>query len=225
MGLSKDQFKKAVTSPIPKSVGLLELAVIRKTTIFTKIIPKFYLYNSEESVFLLNTKRKLIATSQNYHIVSNKNQFSKESHGYVGKLKGTFSKGKTTYIQKKCDYDNRFNIIDRYDIFIDKNLKDRLWNGEIHYYGEEDNPTSAKIFRMHMPSISDDQTQYITGDERSTMNSKNLSFQTFESVKPYYDSAQKRYIINYSFKTEKASSKVNKNSIFVLYLTTLDILN
>lgn len=59
--LSREEFKAAITAPIPKECGVLELTILRKSNLLTKLIPKFYLYDLSESLFLLGTQRKILA--------------------------------------------------------------------------------------------------------------------------------------------------------------------
>lgn len=76
-------------SPLPKELGTVKLTIIRKKGIMNRLCPKYYLYNMNRSVFLINAKRIFAAKTPYYTMSAEYDEFGKDSGAYVGKLRGS----------------------------------------------------------------------------------------------------------------------------------------
>lgn len=73
--------------PVDPNAPTLKLTLVRKTTGFGILFPKYYLYNEDKSVLLLNSKKMLQNQTSNYLISTERDVFRKDSYTYIGKLR------------------------------------------------------------------------------------------------------------------------------------------
>ena len=75
--VSKEDMLLLLSQPIPEYIGNIQLIIKRKSSKFSKVFSKYYLYNTYKSIFLLNAKKQFGSSTSNYHITATKDCFDK----------------------------------------------------------------------------------------------------------------------------------------------------
>jgi hypothetical protein len=67
--------------------SILRCKIYRKKSKMDKVHPAFFMYNEADNNFMLGAKKRVMSKTPHYILSSNKNDLSKESGSYVGKLR------------------------------------------------------------------------------------------------------------------------------------------
>lgn len=87
--ISPSEFKSFLMNPVPKSAGMIECRIIRERTGLNKLFPKYTL-ESDAGVFMMTAKKQSHNKTSNYAISMNKGDCTKDSDGFLGKLRSNF---------------------------------------------------------------------------------------------------------------------------------------
>lgn len=73
--------------PLPRGIGHVQCQVERNKKGMNMIWPKYTLYLSDGNKYMLTAVKRSMNRTSNYMITIDQGQFSKESHGYLGKVR------------------------------------------------------------------------------------------------------------------------------------------
>ena len=76
--------------PVPKQIGQIKCTIIRHKSGLARLWPKYTLQLSDNSKFLLTGKKRSRQTTSNYLISLDQAKESKNSQGYLGKVRSNF---------------------------------------------------------------------------------------------------------------------------------------
>lgn len=128
--------------------------------------------------------------TSNFHISYQLDQFSKDSEGYIGKLRANFMKTK-------------YSIYDNGEKSLQSEDNSRKELGVIVHRSIRNNPTNAKDFDFIFPEeltrslgSDEDHKSEFNHDWEELNNNFNELF-IFDSTLPYFDKQKKQYVTDY----------------------------
>ena len=98
-----EELRALFMNPVPPQIGQVKCTIIRHKSGLSRLWPKYTLQLSDGSKFLLTGKKRSRQTTSNYLISLDREKESKNSQGYLGKVRSNFL-GTEFYI-----YDNGEN--------------------------------------------------------------------------------------------------------------------
>lgn len=88
--LDLSNMREFLTTPIPKSAGIVQCYIRRNTSGTNRLYPKYSLFMKDGDVFLLSSKKRPNNKTSNYLISMDQQDLSRQSSSYLGKVRSNF---------------------------------------------------------------------------------------------------------------------------------------
>lgn len=88
--MDMSDMKKFLTTPAPRAAGIVQCYIHRHKSGLNKLYPVYHLFMKEHDKFLLAAKKRAKQKTSNYLVSMSKDDLSRTSENFVGKLRSNF---------------------------------------------------------------------------------------------------------------------------------------
>jgi len=200
-GLNIRDLKAFVSKPPPNHDQWVRCYILRDTSKMNKVFPKYYMYAERGSTFLLSGKKRKGNKSSNYCVSLSKEDISRNSDSFIGKLRSNF-------------IGTEFQLYDNGEKSSKMKSGTHLRNhlASIVYETNLFGSKGPRKFTVVIPDANDENDQYQFPDNGSSLITKfkNGDWHHLKVLKnkfPVWNERLKAYVLNFNGRVTMASVK------------------
>ncbi|EFC46405.1 tubby protein [Naegleria gruberi] len=217
-GLNIKDIKSFVSKPPPNRNEWVRCYILRDTSKMNKVFPRYYLYAERGSTFLLSGKKRKANKSSNYCLSLSKEDISRSSDSFIGKLRSNF-------------LGTEFQLFDNGEkasklkpgAHLRTNLASVVY--ETNLFGSK----GPRKFTLVVPDANEDGEQYQFPDNGTSLISKFKTgdwhhLKVLKNKFPVWNERLKAYVLNFNGRVTMASVKNfqlvepnNPNKVFLQF--------